>query len=170
MSFDTITYKNWRQEHSTSKKFWLFCLKYWYERRQKADSIAVKASKDKDTSYVNQYAIYMNKKAVTVVNLSDFYCNYSNVRYVKISKILEFLQIIGHGDNDYIVYNELFTYNKKTKQFYTVNSFHKRNIYATEIISANKNDFVISLGKLDSFPGHFLINTKKEISFHLQQP
>ena len=111
---------------------------------KKVDSIVIKASKDKKSSYVNQYTIYMNKKAVTAVNLSDFYCNYFTVKYVKMSNSREFLQIIGYGDNDYIVYNELLAYNKKTKQFYTVNSFHKSNIYATDIISANKNGLVIN--------------------------
>lgn len=110
---------------------------------KKADSIVIKASKTKDDSYVSQYTIYMNKKAVTAVNLSDFYCNYFTVQYVKMSNSREFLQIIGHGDNDYIVYNELLAYSKKTKQFYVVNSFHQSNIYATEIISANKNGLVI---------------------------
>lgn len=110
---------------------------------KKADSIVIKASKEKENSYVSQYTIYMNKKAVTAVNLSDFYCNYFTVKYVKMSNSREFLQIIGHGDNDYIVYNELLAYSKKTKQFYTVNSFHESNIYATEIISANKNGLVI---------------------------
>ena len=81
------------------------------------------------------------EKAVTSVALNDMYCYTLTVKYAKMSKSREFLQVVGYGENDYIVYNEIFAYNKKTKQFRVVNDL--TNSYASTITSANKNGIVI---------------------------
>ena len=54
-----------------------------------------------------------------------------------------FIQIIGRGENDYVTYNEIFTYNKKSNQFRVVKSFNNRSSYAEEIVTANKKGITV---------------------------
>ena len=54
-----------------------------------------------------------------------------------------FIQIIGRGENDYVTYNEIFTYNKKSNQFRVVKSFNDRSSYAEEIVTANKKGITV---------------------------
>ena len=86
-----------------------------------------------------------------------------------------FIQIIGRGENDYVTYNEIFTYNKKSNQFRVVKSFNDRSSYAEEIVTANKKglplNIVYNLWKPDGSIGHCLLNTvsKNSLELHLLQ-
>lgn len=107
----------------------------------KADSIVIRSTTDKTTGYIGQFTISMNGKTLSGIALNDVNCYYFHVKYAKMSKNREFLQVIGFGENDYITYNEIFAYNKKSNQFYSVNDLSSS--YANEIISANKGGIVI---------------------------
>lgn len=85
--------------------------------------------------------IDMNGKTVLRASLKDLYCYTLTVKYTKMSKSREFLQVIGYGESDYVVYNKIFACNKKTKKFRVVNNL--TNSYATSIVSANKKGIVI---------------------------
>lgn len=110
---------------------------------RKPDSIVIRPTKSKqsDTDYLNHFTISMNGKTVLSASLNDRYCYTLTVKYAKMSKNREFLQVIGYGENDYVVYNEIFAYNKKTKRFRVVNNL--TNSYATSIVSTNKKEIVI---------------------------
>ena len=77
---------------------------------------------------------------ITEISLRDHDCYDLTVKYAKMSTQHTFIQIIGRGENDYVTYNEIFTYNKKSNQFRVVKSFNDRSSYAEEIVTANDQD------------------------------
>lgn len=109
----------------------------------KLDSIVIRPTNNKqsDTDYLNHFTVSMNGKTVLRASLKDLYCYTLTVKYAKMSKSREFLQVIGYGESDYVVYNKIFAYNKKTKKFRVVNNL--TNSYATSIVSANKKGIVM---------------------------
>ena len=58
--------------------------------------------------------------------------------YAKMSNKNELLQLMGIGDNDYIVFNQIYKYNNKSKKLYSVS---KLDYTACEIVSAKKKSY-----------------------------
>lgn len=109
----------------------------------KADSVIIRTTPDEENWYINRFTIYLNGKGITAVSLSDYNCYHFAVKYAKMSKSCEFIQVIGYGENEYITYNEIFAYNKKSNQFRVVKSFNSSPSYAEEIIKANKKGITV---------------------------
>ena len=78
-----------------------------------ADSVIIRTTPDQEGWYINRFTIYLNGKGITEISLRSHDCYYLAVKYAKMSKQHAFIQIIGRGENDYVTYNEIFTYNKK---------------------------------------------------------
>lgn len=108
-----------------------------------ADSVIIRTTPDQEGWYINRFTIYLNGKRITEISLRDHDCYYLVVKYAKMSKQHAFIQIIGRGENDYVTYNEIFTYNKKSNQFRVVKSFNDRSSYAEEIVTANKKGITV---------------------------
>ena len=140
-----------------------------------ADSVIIRTTPDQEDWYINRFTIYLNGKRTTEISLRDHDCYDLTVKYAKMSKQHTFIQIIGHGENDYVTYNEIFTYNKKSNQFRVVKSFNDHSSYAEEIVTANKKglplNIVYNLWKPDGSIGHCLLNTvsKNSLELHLLQ-
>ena len=134
-----------------------------------ADSVIIRTTPDQEGWYINRFTIYLNGKRTTEISLRDHDCYYLTVKYAKMSKQHTFIQIIGRGENDYVTYNEIFTYNKKSNQFRVVKSFNDHSSYAEEIVTANKKGY--NLWKPDGSIGHCLLNTvsKNSLELHLLQ-
>ena len=56
----------------------------------------------------------------------------------------EFIQLMGIGDNDYIVFNQIYKYNNTSKKLYSVS---KLDNTACEIVSAKKNRLTLHHGE-----------------------
>ena len=104
----------------------------------KADAIKITTSKDKN-DYINKIKFTMNKKTVYSKSLKDSSFCWIKVTYANMSNSREFLQFVGHGDNDYITFNQIYTYNKKRKKLNCINSFNTNASYQNEIVAADKN-------------------------------
>ena len=78
-----------------------------------ADSVIIRTTPDQEGWYINRFTIYLNGKGITEISLRGHDCYYLVAKYAKMSKQHAFIQIIGRGENDYVTYNEIFTYNKK---------------------------------------------------------
>ena len=104
----------------------------------KADAIKITTSKDKN-DYINKIKVTMNKKTVYSKSLKDSSFYWIKVTYANMSNSREFLQFVGHGDNDYITFNQIYTYNKKRKKLNCINSFNTNASYQNEIVAADKN-------------------------------
>lgn len=109
----------------------------------KSDAFKVTTSKDKN-GYVNKINFTLNKKNVYSKTFKDSSFYYLSVTYANMSKSREFVQLIGHGDNDAIIYNQIFAYNKKTKKMSCINSFNAKGCYQSEIVAADKNYVTIN--------------------------
>jgi len=139
---------------------------------ENADSVIIRTTPDQEGWYINRFTIYLNGKRITEISLRDHDCYYLVVKYAKMNKQHAFIQIIGRGENDYVTYNEIFTYNKKSNQFRVVKSFNDRLSYAEEIVTANKKGIIVyNLWKPDGSIGHCLLNTvsKNSLELHLIQ-
>ena len=104
----------------------------------KADDIKITTSKDKN-DYINKIKVTMNKKTVYSKSLKDSSFCWIKVTYANMSNSREFLQFVGHGDNDCITFNQIYTYNKKRKKLNCINSFNTNASYQNEIVDADKN-------------------------------
>ena len=91
---------------------------------ENADSVIIRTTPDQEGWYINRFTIYLNGKRTTEISLRDHDCYDLTVKYAKMSTQHTFIQIIGRGENDYVTYNEIFTYNKKSNQFRVVKSFN----------------------------------------------
>ena len=109
----------------------------------KADTIKITTSKDKN-DYINKIKVTMNKKTVYSKSLKDSSFYTINVIYANMSKSREFLQFVGRGDNDYVTFNQIYAYNKKTQKLNCINSFNSNGSYQNEIVAADKNYVTIS--------------------------
>ena len=142
---------------------------------ENADSVIIRTTPDQEGWYINRFTIYLNGKRTTEISLRDHDCYDLTVKYAKMSKQHTFIQIIGRGENDYVTYNEIFTYNKKSNQFRVVKSFNDHSSYAEEIVTANKKGITVkhvyNLWKPDGSIGHCLLNTvsKNSLELHLLQ-
>lgn len=110
---------------------------------ENADSVIIRTTPDQEGWYINRFTIYLNGKRSIEISLRDHDCYYLTVKYAKMSKQHTFIQIIGRGENDYVTYNEIFTYNKNSNQFRVVKSFNDRLSYAEEIVTANKKGITV---------------------------
>lgn len=110
---------------------------------ENADSVIIRTTPDQEGWYINRFTIYLNGKRITEISLRDHDCYDLTVKYAKMSTQHTFIQIIGRGENDYVTYNEIFTYNKKSNQFRVVKSFNNRSSYAEEIVTANKKGITV---------------------------
>ena len=104
----------------------------------KTDAIKITTSKDKN-DYINKIKVTMNKKTVYSKSLKDSSFCWIKVTYANMSNSREFLQFVGHGDNDCITFNQIYTYNKKRKKLNCINSFNTNASYQNEIVAADKN-------------------------------
>lgn len=80
---------------------------------ENADSVIIRTTPDQEGWYINRFTIYLNGKRTTEISLRDHDCYDLTVKYAKMRTQHTFIQIIGRGENDYVTYNEIFTYNKK---------------------------------------------------------
>lgn len=105
----------------------------------KADKIRITTSMDKD-SRVKKIKVMVNKKTAFTKNCTDVGINYVNAKYARMTNKNEFIQLMGIGDNDYIVFNQIYKYNNKSKKLYPVSNLDDS---AYEIIAAKKNSLTI---------------------------
>lgn len=115
----------------------------------KVDQILITTTAD-SASCVKQLNVIINKNIAFTRNCTDSGINYVIAKYAKISNKNELLQIMGVGDNDYIVFNQIYKYNNKSKKLYLVSNLHET---AFEIASAKKNSLIINHGDQPSETG-----------------
>lgn len=101
----------------------------------KADKILITTSMDKDC-FIKKLKVKVNNKVAFTKNCMNDNIHSFTARYAKMSNKNELLQLMGIGDNDYIVFNQIYKYNNKSKKLYSVS---KLDYTACEIISAKKN-------------------------------
>lgn len=94
---------------------------------------------DKDFR-VKKLKVTVNKKTAFTKNCTDIGINYITAKYAKMTNKNEFIQLMGVGDNDYIVFNQIYKYNNKSKKLYPVSNLDDS---AYEIISAKKKSLTI---------------------------
>lgn len=109
----------------------------------KADKILISTTSNSD-SYVKQVKVTVNKKVAFTKNCTDIGIYYFIVKYAKISNKNEFIQLIGIGDNDYTVFNQIYKYNNKSKKLYSV---AKLDDTAQDISSVKKNNLILNHSK-----------------------
>ena len=108
----------------------------------KADKILITTTMDDDFR-VKKLKVTVNKKTAFSKNCTDSGINYITAKYAKINKN-EFIQLMGIGDNDYIVFNQIYKYNNTSKKLYSVS---KLDNTACEIVSAKKNRLTLHHGE-----------------------
>lgn len=106
----------------------------------KNDKILIKTTMDKD-SQVQKVKVKVNNKWALIKTLTNQDVNYITATYAKMTNSKEFIQLIGIGPNDYVVYNQIYKYNNASKKLYLVSNLDST---ANNIISAKKNRLVIS--------------------------
>lgn len=106
----------------------------------KADKILISTTADSD-SYVKKVKVTVNKKVAFTKNCTDTSINYFTAKYAKISNKNEFIQLIGIGDNDYTVFNQIYKYNNKSKKLYSVANLDGT---AQDISSVKKNYLILN--------------------------
>lgn len=115
----------------------------------KADKILITSTKDKDAC-IKQIKVSVNKKAAFTKNYTNSGINYITAKYARMSNKNEFIQLIGFGDSDYIIFNQVYKYSNKSKKLYCVSNLDKT---AMEIVSAQKNSLTINHGDQPSETG-----------------
>lgn len=106
----------------------------------KADKILISTTNNSD-SYVKKVKVTINNKVAFTKNCTDTSINYFTAKYAKISNKNEFIQLIGIGDNDYTVFNQIYKYNNKSKKLYSVANLDGT---AQDISSVKKNYLIIN--------------------------
>lgn len=101
----------------------------------KSDKIFITTSMDKDC-FIKKLKVKVNNKVAFTKNCTNDNIHSFTARYAKMSNKNELLQLMGIGDNDYIVFNQIYKYNNKSKKLYSVS---KLDYTACEIVSAKKN-------------------------------
>lgn len=115
----------------------------------KADRILITSTKDKD-SCVKQVKVTVNKKSAFTKNYANCGINYITAKYARMSNTNEFIQLIGFGDSDCIIFNQIYKYSNKSQKLYCVSNLDKT---AMEIASAQKNSLTINHGDQPSETG-----------------
>ena len=103
----------------------------------KADKILITTTMDDDFRV-------KKLKAAFSKNCTDSGINYITAKYAKMTNKNEFIQLMGIGDNDYIVFNQIYKYNNTSKKLYSVS---KLDNTACEIVSAKKNRLTLHHGE-----------------------
>lgn len=106
----------------------------------KADTILISTTSNTD-SYVKKVKVTINKKVAFTKNCTNTSINYFTAKYAKISNKNEFIQLIGIGDNDYTVFNQIYKYNNKSKKLYSVANLDGT---AQDISSVKKNYLILN--------------------------
>ena len=88
----------------------------------KADTIKLKLVKEDDW-FLDKVNVFINGKKAASINAENSYA--ISVNYIVLSKKNVFLQIYGFAENDYVVNNNIYKYNKKTKKLENVLNFSK---------------------------------------------
>ena len=109
----------------------------------KADKILITTTMDDDFR-VKKLKVTVNKKTAFSKNCTDSGINYITAKYAKMTNKNEFIQLMGIGDNDYIVFNQIYKYNNTSKKLYSVS---KLDNTACEIVSAKKNRLTLHHGE-----------------------
>jgi len=107
----------------------------------KADKILITTTMDDDFRVKK---LTVNKKTAFSKNCTDSGINYITAKYAKMTNKNEFIQLMGIGDNDYIVFNQIYKYNNTSKKLYSVS---KLDNTACEIVSAKKNRLTLHHGE-----------------------
>ena len=110
---------------------------------RKADKILITTTMDDDFR-VKKLKVTVNKKTAFSKNCTDSGINYITAKYAKMTNKNEFIQLMGIGDNDYIVFNQIYKYNNTSKKLYSVS---KLDNTACEIVSAKKNRLTLHHGE-----------------------
>ncbi|MFR3343777.1 MAG: hypothetical protein ACLTS6_06900 [Anaerobutyricum sp.] len=97
----------------------------------KADKILSQPVSIKDC--FKKLKVKVNNKVAFTKNCTNDNIHSFTARYAKMSNKNELLQLMGIGDNDYIVFNQIYKYNNKSKKLYSVS---KLDYTACEIVSA----------------------------------
>ncbi len=79
----------------------------------KKDKITVNAVQN-SYSMVQSIKVSVNGKSALTISGNSETCYGVSVYYIKMSKTKEFLQIMGHGDDNWRTVNAIYRYNKKT--------------------------------------------------------
>lgn len=116
---------------------------------EKADKILITTTMDKYSS-VKQLKVTVNKKVVFTKNCTNNGINYFTAKYAKMSNKNELLQLMGIGDNDYIVFNQIYKYSNSSKKLYSVRNLDDT---AYDIASASKNNLVLNHAEQPSETG-----------------
>ena len=109
----------------------------------KTDKIRIITTMDKDFC-VKKLKVTVNNKTAFSKNCTNSGINYITAKYAKMTNKNEFIQLMGIGDNDYIVFNQIYKYNNNSKKLYSVSNLDDT---ACEIISANKNSLTLHHGE-----------------------
>ena len=109
----------------------------------KADKILITTTMDDDFR-VKKLKVTVNKKTAFSKNCTDSGINYITAKYAKMTNKNEVIQLMGIGDNDYIVFNQIYKYNNTSKKLYSVS---KLDNTACEIVSAKKNRLTLHHGE-----------------------
>ena len=109
----------------------------------KADKILITTTMDDDFR-VKKLKVTVNKKTAFNKNCTDSGINYITAKYAKMTNKNEFIQLMGIGDNDYIVFNQIYKYNNTSKKLYSIS---KLDNTACEIVSAKKNRLTLHHGE-----------------------
>lgn len=109
----------------------------------KADKILITTTMDDDFR-IKKLKVTVNKKTAFSKNCTDSGINYITAKYAKMTNKNEFIQLMGIGDNDYIVFNKIYKYNNTSKKLYSVS---KLDNTACEIVSAKKNRLTLHHGE-----------------------
>lgn len=115
----------------------------------KADKILITTTMDKYSS-VKQLKVTVNKKVVFTKNCANSGINYFTAKYAKMSNKNELLQLMGVGDNDYIVFNQIYKYSNRSRKLYSVRNLDDT---AYDIASVSKNSLVLNHAKQPSETG-----------------
>lgn len=115
----------------------------------KADKILITTAKDK-YSCIKQIKVTVNKKSAFTKSYADSGINYITAKYASMSNKNELIQLIGFGDSDCIIFNQIYKYNNKSRKLYCVSNLDKT---AMEIASAQKNSMTINHGDQPSETG-----------------
>lgn len=106
----------------------------------KSDKILISTTNNSD-SYVKKVKVTINNKVAFTKKCTDININYFTAKYAKISNKNEFIQLIGIGDNDYTVFNQIYKYNNKSKKLYSVANLDGT---AQDISSVKKNYLILN--------------------------
>ena len=130
----------------------------------KADKILITTTMDDDFR-VKKLKVTVNKKTAFSKNCTDSGINYITAKYAKMTNKNEFIQLMGIGDNDYIVFNQIYKYNNTSKKLY---KFRNNKLVLTNATTSTVKS-TIGYSRKDSYSKLFRKNifvTAKKLRFY----